>query len=81
MQKVILLSQSHLLDDLLVRFIRKEVEMNTKYNSFRQILKTIKWIFEIILVISKSDDNNIYKKTAEHIFPPTPVFTEGSCFQ
>lgn len=58
MQKVILLSQSHLLDDLLVRFIRKEVEMNTKYNSFRQILKIIKWIFEIILLIIKLGRHN-----------------------
>ena len=62
MQKVLLLSQSHLLDDLLVRFIRKEVEMNTKYNSFRQILKIIKWIFEIILVIIKLGRHNYTSK-------------------
>ena len=53
MQKVILLPQSHLLDDLLVRVSGKEVEMKTQHNSFRQILRIIKRIFEIILLVVK----------------------------
>ena len=53
MQKVILLPQSHLLDDPPVRVSGKEVEMNNQHFSFRQILRIIKRIFEIILLIVK----------------------------
>ncbi len=53
MQKVILLPQNHLLDDLPIRVSGKEVEMKHKHTSFRQILRIIKRIFEIILLVVK----------------------------
>ena len=52
-QEVNLLPQSHLLDGPHVRIVRKGVEMNKPLCSFRQVLKIIKLVLDVISVIIK----------------------------